>query len=156
MNRFYFCIAFLASTLLPSGPAAADFPPQAVLAPVKTVLSAISRMQPGALAKSYSDDAVVIDNQQPIRWTGASAGSEWLSDVTGQWGKLRLARFKAKLIPSDILVGNDDAYVVVPGVLVGVVPSHPFRESGAYLFTLRKTGSQWKITNQSWTALPPA
>lgn len=130
----------------PSGP---------VMKPVRAVLAAMANRNSAGVAGLYSNDATVADDQAPFQWTGADAGENWLSSVTDRWGKWRLAQFKPIAIPSDIAWAKDTAYVVVPGTLVGTVPGKPYHQSGAFTFTLRKAGNDWKIASQTWTAYWP-
>ena len=79
----------------------------------------------------YSRDAVVIDDVGPSCWNGVDAGSEWLSYVTGAYGKFTTAKFTPAREPTEIQLNGANGYVVIAG-------------SGAFTFTLRDVSGKMK------------
>jgi ketosteroid isomerase-like protein len=121
-----------------------------VMKPVNAVIAAVKSDDPAALSALYSSDAVVVDDQQPYEWTGASAGSQWLADVS-DWTKW--SRRVATLIssPANILIDNNErAYVVLAARFSSADPKKPWNHDGTVTFTLRKVDGAWKIRSQVW------
>jgi ketosteroid isomerase-like protein len=143
-------LAFGAST------ASAAYPPAmgTYMQPVDAVMSAMREHNAGMLRNAYSSDAVIVDDEQPYRWSGQNAASDWLSTLT-TFGKLHYARFSTFAYPMQIVHGPDAAYVVVIGKLEGLGSRARLEQYATMTFALRKVGSEWKITSQSWTDIPP-
>ncbi len=153
INQRFICALAALGLMCSSSAQAHDLPARLrpIMRSVDRVIAATANANVQAVASLYTSDAVVVDDQAPLRWTGATAGQDWLSTVGGKWGKLNVARFTAKGDPADIEVARDIAYVVVQGVLTSTVPGKPFRREGAFTFTLRKVADGWKISSQAWT-----
>jgi ketosteroid isomerase-like protein len=120
---------------------------RAVLMPVQSVISALGTANVQSLRELYSPDAVVIDDVGSLRWNGTTAGSDWLSNVTGKWSKFGGARFADSHL-ADISLQPQTAYVVVYGTITSKTPVH-----GSFTFTLSKASGSWKITSQTFSPL---
>ena len=100
------------------------------------------------------NDAVVIDDVGPSRWTGTAAGQQWLSNVTGRWGKFRDMRFTtSKVTPAEVQFNGNTAYLVVEGTVTSKLREKPIHNYGAFTFTLSDVSGSWKITSQTWTSI---
>jgi ketosteroid isomerase-like protein len=124
-----------------------------VVAPVHTVIAALQTGNVRSLKDLYANDAVVVDDAGSLRWDGATAGADWLSSVTGQWGKFSEAKFADAHIADINFTVPQRAYVVVYGTLTSTSPDHPFHSHGSFTFTLSKASGNWKITSQTFTPL---
>lgn len=160
MKRLLTCIAALvlisSSSALATQPNAPSSDPRfrQVLLPVNAVMAALATGSSRSIKDLYAPDAVVIDDVGSLRWTGTTAGEDWLSNVDGQWGKFSNARFAALADPADIsLTDKETAYIVVYGTITSKTPGHPFRNHGSFTFTLSKTSGSWKITSQTFSPL---
>jgi hypothetical protein len=123
------------------------------LAPINTVVAALGTGDTKSVKGLYSNDAVVIDNVGNLRWNGATAGEDWLSNVAGPYGKFTNAKFTALPHPEDISFSDRTAYIVVYGTITSKTPGHPFQNYGAFTFTLNKASGTWKITTQTFSPL---
>ncbi len=100
---------------------------------------------------SCADDASVIDDFPPFEWRGAGACANWsksfdgfaqqntITDSSGTIGK-----------PKRFVVNGDHAYVVVPATFAYTMKGKPVKLTAIATFSLRKTGSGWRITAWSW------
>jgi ketosteroid isomerase-like protein len=155
MKRLF--LAAIAVALVFSGSARVAAYPAGMrpyMQPVDSVLAAMGQHNRKLLANAYTADAVIVDDQQPYRWSGATAPSDWLSSLT-TFGKLHYARFTAFAYPMQIVHGPDAAYITVIGRLRGTGQRAGLTQFATMTFTLSKVGNEWKITSQSWTDIPP-
>jgi ketosteroid isomerase-like protein len=132
--------------------ASAEFTPDisGVMKPVKAVIAAAKSADPAAISALYSSDAIVVDDWPPYEWTGAAAGSQWLSDVS-EWTKWshKVATFKG--VPAIVQISdNDRAYVVVAARFLSADSKKPWKHEGTLTFTLRMVAGTWKISSQVW------
>lgn len=153
--RFFLCV--VAATAISASAAIAAYPPeiQPFMKPVNAVVLAMTDDTAQALAGVYTSDAVIVDDEAPYRWSGSNAAGAWLSALTTH-GKLHYASFKASAHPMQVMRDSNSAYVVIFGTLRGTGPRTGLHQYAMMTFALRKAGAAWKITNQSWTDLPPA
>jgi hypothetical protein len=112
-----------------------------VLAPVHNVVAALQSGNGQSIKDLYANDAVIIDNVGTLRWNGAAAGTAWLSNVTGQWGKFSDAKITTVQLADIELSNPQKAYVVV------------YVDHGSFTFTLSKASGSWKITSQTFSPL---
>jgi hypothetical protein len=149
-------IAVLALILLRNNVAAAPHPAQIqpYMKPVDAVVAAMMNHTGQQFNAAYTPDATISDDQAPYRWSGSTAGHDWLSAVT-RYGKLQYARFTTVGDPMNLERAGNNAYVTVLGALHGVGPRSGLREDVILTFSLSDVNGAWKITSQSWTALPP-
>jgi ketosteroid isomerase-like protein len=124
-----------------------------VLTPVHAVIAALQTGNSQNIKNLYADDAVVIDDVGSLRWNGATAGADWLSNVTGQWAKFKDAKFTDAQLADISFSGPQKAYAVVYGTLPSKSPDHPFHNNGSFTFTLSKASGDWKITSQTFSPL---
>jgi hypothetical protein len=125
----------------------------AVVAPVHSVMVALQTGNSQSIKDLYANDAVIVDDTGSIRWEGASAGTDWLSNVTGRWDKYSYAKFTDAHIAGINFSVPQRAYVVVYGTLTSTSQDHPFQNHGSFTFTLSKASGNWKITSQTFTPL---
>lgn len=124
-----------------------------VLAPVHTVIAALQTENAQSIKDLYANDAMVIDDAGSLRWDGAAAGTDWLTNVTGKWGKFSDAKFSDVQLADISFRDKENAYVVVYGTIASTSSDHPFHNAGSFTFTLSKASGNWKITSQTFTPL---
>lgn len=133
-------------------PALAAKPPSDVAGVLRAVVAAAVSGNVAALSGKYTSDAVVVDELPPFTWTGATAGSAWMSSVQAMFKKGKITHFKGVASPvSEYVQSGNAAYAIVPIILSAVQSKKPFRETGTLTFTLRRAAGKWKISSQVWT-----
>jgi len=155
MKRRFYVLLVIALMLAGSAPAPAYSPNlRPFMQPVDAVISAMDRHDPKLLANVYTPNAVIVDDQEPYRWSGSDAPGNWLAALT-TFGKLHYARYTPFGDPMQIMYGPQAAYVTVIGRLRGTGPRAEFTQFATMTFSLQKVGTAWKINSQSWTTIPP-
>lgn len=134
----------------------ATSPPQEILTLAQTVIDAANANDGTRLAQIYTDDAVVVDESSPFRWSGRDAGVKWWQHVettlTSGHATLRATAHP----PTEFHVDRegDDAYLIQP-VTVQITSGAKTRsEDGIQTYTFHKADGTWKISSATWTTKP--
>ena len=123
---------------------------------VSAAIVAAKALNPSAFAGLYAPNAIVVDEGPPFTWTGATAGTTWMTGVKAAFEHIKMTHFTS--IATKPIANNvscTGAYVVVPMTLDGDFGHTHFHEAGTFTFTLRATAGTWLITSQVWTRLTP-
>lgn len=147
----------VAGMMLAAAPAfaAQSNPPPQITALVQRVASATNHDRGSALQGLYTPDAVVIDENAPYVWRGASAGAAWWRGVDAVVAKAHLRSFGASFKPaSEFRLTGNDAYMVQPTTVHGMENGKRFSEPGTMTYTFHRAGGTWKISTQVWTTAP--
>jgi ketosteroid isomerase-like protein len=124
----------------------------------RTVIDAANANDPAKLAAIYTDDAVVVDENAPFTWRGASAGTQWWAGVQRAVAKLHLRLHVAALSPAHFMTDRegDDAYVTQHLTISATVNGKTSSEEGTQTYTFhRGDNGEWKISRQVWTTVAP-
>lgn len=149
-----------ASLALTFAPALAGAAPTAPPAPIEKLVDAViagtNADDASAFARVFTDDAVVVDENEPFTWHGAGAGVAWWHVVDAVTRKAKLTHVRAENVRIGEFKGSaTDAYLVqaltVTGLLAG---GKSFAEPGTMTYTFHKTAGGWLISTMVWTTKP--
>src|SRR5262249_41115470 len=107
------------------------------------------------LSGIFTDDAVIIDEVTPFRWTGANAGIAWWQHVEKSLPPHSKLQATASA-PSQFNFDReqDDAYMIQP-LTINVTSRGKSRvELGMQTYTFHKANGTWKISSATWTTKP--
>jgi ketosteroid isomerase-like protein len=133
-------------------------PPSTIAALTQTVIDAANANNPAKLAAIYTDDAVVVDENPPFAWRGATAGTRWWAGVQRALVKEHLELHVTASPPSDFMTDRegDDAYVTQRLIISVTAGGKTADEHGTQTYTFHKgDDGDWKISRQIWTTTPP-
>ena len=148
---------FCAMTPIGTSAAPAPSPPPEILSLATRVIDAANANDAAKFSGFYTDDAVVIDESAPFRWTGADAGVKWWQHVQrtlAAGGATLHATIEA---PTEYRVDNegDDAYLIEPLTVTVASGGPAHAEHGTQTYTFHKANGTWKISSATWTTKGP-
>lgn len=133
--------------------AAPSQPPPGIAALAQGVLDAANANSPQKLARLYTNDAVVVDENAPFVWHGPGAGAQWFTALSEM-----LAARHATLRAAGGAFGEfsedregDDAYLTQRLTIAVSTNGKAHTESGTQTYVFHKTSDGWKISRQIWT-----
>jgi ketosteroid isomerase-like protein len=130
-------------------------PPAEIMALAMLPVVASNANGSAKFAGAFTDDAVVVDENDPYEWRGATAGADWWARVERALTAMKASGFHAAASPvSEYLQKGDAAYLILPITLSARSGGKPFSESGTMTYTFRKVGDAWKISSMVWTTKP--
>jgi ketosteroid isomerase-like protein len=135
--------------------AAVTAPPAPITNLTNAVIRASNTDDASGLAKLFTVDAVVVDENPPFVWRGAGAGVAWWRIVDQVLQNHKMTHFKASGVRiSEFLQAGTDAYLVQPLTLTGIAGGKPFAESGTLTYTFHDAGGTWLISTLVWSTKP--
>ncbi len=148
MNHRIFATRAVAAALLaaavsvPRVPAVAQSIDAGVAAAIDREMDAFARGDLGAFLNDFTDDAIVIDDSEPLFIPGRKAIGEWFIDNRRGAGKVTLSRGAA----TDYTLLKNEAFAALPFKLAIGNPPNRFIANGTYTATfVRGRGNDWKI-----------
>lgn len=110
---------------------------------------------PAALAR-LTADVCIVEDLAPFRWSGPTAGGEWLAAMAANGQRLGVtAIVMTPAEPKRIEVEGEHGYCIIPGRVGLTGPTTRLQEDGLITFALRAEGGRWKISALTWTGDPP-
>ncbi len=136
--------------------ATAPTPPREILALAQTVIDAGNANDATRLTQLYTDDAVVIDEGAPFRWTGPEAGVKWWQHVEKAVAAGHATLHATARPPTEYRVDRegDDAYLIQPVTVTIASGGKTRSEDGTQTYTFHKANGTWKISSATWTTKP--
>lgn len=129
-------------------------PPQKIVTLAHAVVDAANTNDPSKLAGIYTNDAVVIDEDAPFTWRGASSGVAWWASVE-RIIRARHATLHAVALPyTEYRRDGNRAYLIQPLKIVKRAGGKTLVEFGMQTYTFRNVNGTWKITSATWTTKP--
>jgi ketosteroid isomerase-like protein len=130
-------------------------PPQAVVKLANAVVNVGNTGDVSSLTGIFPDDAVVVDENAPFVWRGATAGTTWWNHLVvlmkhAHMGNLHVGSVRV----GEYRQSPTDAYLVEAMVITGTESGKPFAESGTMTFTFHKTAGRWLISTEVWSTKP--
>jgi len=145
-------IALGANLAFAAAASRADGPDEAMLRPVRELVSFMITLDAAHLRRSFaSSDVTVMENFAPYLFIGPGARRLWeegfrrhaadghLSELAADLGKA--ATFERQ---------HDRVYFSLPTTWTGKSGGRKFIEHGAWAFVLTSTRDGWRIRNYSW------
>lgn len=131
-------------------------PPKEILALAQSVIDAGNANDATRFAGLYTDDAVVVDESSPFRWTGADAGTKWWRHIQKRLtAGTTLHATAASPTEYQLDREGDDAYLIQPVTVTITSGSTTHAEHGMQTYTFHKANGTWKISSATWTTAPP-
>ncbi len=121
------------------------------VAPIEALVSAIDRGDEGAVSRAYTNDATIVDEFAPFRWTGAGAARHWARDFAAgnrAGGVTSVAVSHGG--PRFAQIAGDRAWLVVPATFRYRAAGRAEREEAAWTFVLVRAGGRWRIAASTW------
>jgi ketosteroid isomerase-like protein len=149
MKQLLSLIAF--SVLIGATPAQ---PPAQIMALTHVILDASNANDDTPLVGSYTDDAIVIDENPPFVWRGASAGTQWFSGVQSLMTQTHASLHAVAAAPTDFQMDRegDDAYLSQKFAVSVTASGKTNTERGTMTYTFHKgDDGTWRISRQIWT-----
>lgn len=128
----------------------------ALLAPLQHLVEAINHAEPKPPVGVFTDDAVVLDDFAPYRWSGTGNADSWYKDLIGQTKQAQsdFLAMKGKLsigAPKFSRITTDTAYFVVPGLfLFNTDPKTRIRQTSQWIVSERLVRGHWLIAGHAW------
>jgi ketosteroid isomerase-like protein len=151
---------FALCTLLACSPAlapaaTAPTPPPEIMKLAMSPVVASNTNDGAGFTGIFTDDAVVVDENDPFEWRGATAGTDWWNRVNKALVSMKAVGFHAAPgSVSEYVQTGDAAYLIMPITLSATAGGKPFMEHGTMTYTFRKVGGVWKISTFVWTTKP--
>ena len=134
--------------------AAPPQPPAPIVALTQAILDAANANDPAKLANVYADSAIVIDENAPFVWHGASAGVQWWHSVQRVLEERHATLHVPTSPPGEYQTDRegDDAYVEQKLDIAVTSNGKTHIERGTQTYTFHKSDEgEWKISRQVWT-----
>jgi len=146
-------VAALAACLLAS-PALAGPAEDAALAPFRTQVDDVNAGDMKAAAKTFTANAAIVDEFAPFLWQG-KAFAGWSAGYA-KWAKTNGVTDTHLTIaqPTEMNMGTDVAYAVVPGHLTFSQNGKPGSEDGTFSLVVKRYRSGWKVAAWAWATKP--
>jgi len=127
-------------------------PPDEVMAIIKTVIHSTDNFNIEAVARLYTPNAVVADDEPPYSWNGPTAGIQWVNAVEQSCKDNHLTKLKGTIEAVNVFQQSaDNVYIVVPVSYTGNLADRTrFVAKGAFTFVLRMINGSWLIKSQVW------
>lgn len=124
---------------------------------VSSFVDAVNKGDSVSALAHLAKDVSITEDLAPFRWTGPSAGSDWLTAMQRNGERMGISDIQMKLgVPTQVLVDGDLAYETVPGVVTLKGPKQTLQERGVLTFSLQKVRRDWQITMFAWGGSAPA
>jgi ketosteroid isomerase-like protein len=149
-------VALLAVVLAPTlAIAASNVPPAAIAKLTNTIIDGTTRDDASVFAGIFTDDATVVDENEPFAWRGAGAGIAWWHVVEAVTQKARITHLKATGVRNgEFRSSATDAYLVQSMTITGARGGKPFAEPGTLTYTFHNASGKWLISSMVWTTKP--
>ena len=96
--------------------------------------------------------AVLLRHFAPYSWHGPRAVDSWWNDFGSFSKRAGMSDLDVELLPAVVAdVEGDRAYVVVPGVITGLMNGKKFRISGRNTAVLWHVHQAWRIAAWTWS-----
>ncbi|MBB3058835.1 DUF4440 domain-containing protein [Mucilaginibacter gotjawali] len=127
-------------------------PPSEIMEVITTIINATNSFNIEAVAKLYTPNAAIADDEAPYSWNGPTAGVQWVNAVEKACKNNRLTNLTGKIEPINIYQSREDnVYIVVPVSYKGNLPGKQhFAVRGAFTFVLRDINGKWLVKSQTW------
>jgi ketosteroid isomerase-like protein len=130
-------------------------PPQAIVKLANALVTVGNTNNASGLSGIFTDDAVVVDENAPFVWRGATAGTAWWNGLTVLMKKAHMGHLHVGAVRvGEYRQSSTDAYLVESMLITGTEAGKPFAESGTMTFTFHKTGGRWLISTEVWSTKP--
>ncbi len=127
-----------------------------VAAAIRTLVDAVNCGNITAALSAFTQDAVIVEDLAPYRWTGADAPSQWLAAMGANASKLGITSILMESGEATrIDVEGSRAYAVVPGLLRLATPGLEMKAKGVITFTLVRRAERWLIDALVWSGPRP-
>jgi ketosteroid isomerase-like protein len=126
-------------------------PPAQIVALTQAIVDASNSNVAAGLARIYTDDAVVIDENPPFVWHGAHAGVQWFSGVQQLLAGSHSSMHAVAAAPLDFQINpeGDDAYLSQKFAISVTTNGTMNTEHGTQTYTFHKgDDGKWKISRQ--------
>lgn len=135
--------------------AAAAAPPAAIANLTNAIIAGTAKDDSSLFAALFTDDATVVDENEPFVWRGAGAGVAWWRGVDAVTRKAHITGLK----PTNVRNGEfkssaTDAYLVQAMTITGNRGGRPFTEPGTLTYTFHNSAGKWLISSMVWTTKP--
>jgi len=128
----------------------------ALAAPLKKLVDAINHADQVPPAGVFTNDAVVLDDFAPYRWSGKGNATNWYKDLVGTDAKSHADFLALKGIlsvdsPKFSRITGDTAYFVVPGIFVfNTDPKTRIKQTSQWIISERLVHGHWLIAGHAW------
>jgi ketosteroid isomerase-like protein len=121
--------------------------------PIEKLFSAFNADDGPRVNQAYAPNAAIVDEFAPFVWHGPAAGTSfWTSFLAFRKG-IGLSDIHATHGPLAFLSYDDSkntAYVVAPTIITCRLAGKFEKETGRWVFVVKKIGGAWLIQNSSW------
>ena len=104
-----------------------------------------------AAERLWTNSPTVVDDFPPFVWRGTKAVDRWWDDFGSSSKRAGMSDVHVQLSAAAVSdVEGDRAYVVVPGVITGLMKGKAFRLTGRNTAVLDRTPAGWRIAAWTW------
>lgn len=123
-----------------------------VMTSVRHFLDAFNKGDAKSVVAACTEDMSIIDDFPPHEWHGTGTCTKWLEDYEADAKKNGITDPVVRTRkPRHVDVTGDRAYVVLPADYKYKQNGKTVKQKGSiWTITLRKIGSDWRITGWAW------
>jgi hypothetical protein len=149
IKKCYFVCAL--AGLIAAAPLSPDPQATAAKAVVTAAIMKINANDAVGLRSLFTDNATIIDEVPPFRWSGPDAVAKWLSQSNAFAGTDGLKTFTQS---SSDLLGFEKGRAHFDAAFRVNLSKKGRVSCGKWVFVLQRIGESWKIREAIWTSLP--
>jgi ketosteroid isomerase-like protein len=125
-------------------------------AAVAALVNAVNAGDFDLASRAFTDDAMIVEDLPPYRWSGPAAVSQWLAAMGENAAKLGVTSINLDIGESGRTeVEGNRAYVIVDGLLRLGTAGAELSATGALTVTLEKPSDAWLIETLVWSGPRP-
>jgi ketosteroid isomerase-like protein len=122
-----------------------------VTAVIQALVKAVNEGDFGDAVSAFTDDAVIVEDIPPYRWTGSDAPARWLSAMGANAAHLGVTSVRMRIgQPTRLEADDTHAYTVVPGELALSMSDADLSADGVLVVTLQSRSGRWLIDSLTW------
>ena len=122
-----------------------------VTAAIRALVRAVNEGDFGEAVSAFTDDAAIVEDIPPYRWTGPDAPPRWLAAMGANAAHLGVRHVTMQVgEPMRLEADDTHAYAVIPGELALSMSDAELSAEGVLVVTLQSRSGRWLIDSLTW------